>query len=322
MRISQLLTWWDEFFFKPQSPLPMAVFRILYGTLLLTVLLIQFGPDLDFWYGPNGIMPGDAARLFFQRQPTFNMFAVFGHDANLMHIYFGSLIVAALFLTLGLATRYSALYCFFALISLHNQNPFNINGGDNFLRIVPLYLSMSQCGEMLSLDAIIKRRWFPTEIKQVYWPWAQRLLQIQIAIVYWQTSVAKLSGAQWIDGTAVYYAARLQDMSGYPIPFIFDNQITVALLTWSALVIELSMWTLIWIKECRYWVLLAAFMLHFGIDISINLPVFEWLFICSYVCFIEPSDLQRVLDFVVLRVKTLFCKKAPLAVPITAEQSQ
>jgi hypothetical protein len=203
---------------------------------------------------------------------------------------------------------------------LHNQNPFNINGGDNLLRLVPLYLSMSQCGERLSVDRLIKRRWFPELLKESYWPWALRLLQIQIAIVYWQNSVAKLAGPQWVAGTAVYYATRLQELSGLPIPFLFDNQIICALLTWMALTIEVCLWTLIWVKECRYWVLLAGVMLHVGIDLSINLPMFEWLFICSYVCFIEPQDLQRVLDFVAFRLKERFPKKAPEAVPVVANQ--
>lgn len=319
MSLSQLITWWNEFFFKPQSPLPMAVFRILYGVLLLTALTVQFGPDLDFWYGPRGIMPGDLATAYFTRQPTFNIIAILGHNANLIHIYFYTLVAAAFFLTIGLATRYSAFYCFFGLISLHNQNPFNINGGDNFLRLIPLYLALSQCGELLSVDRFIKQRWFPSLIKDEYWPWAQRFLQIQVAIIYWQASVAKLAGTQWIDGTAVYYATRLQDLAGLPIPYIFDNQFLCSWLTWGALIIEVSLWTLIWVKELRYWVLLAGFLLHFGIDLSINLPVFEWLFICSYVCFIEPADLQRVFDFVTMRVKKILKRPAPRAVhPVIA----
>jgi hypothetical protein len=320
MSLSQLCDWWNEFFFKPQSPLPIAVFRILYGVLLLTTLLVHFAPDFDFWYGPNGIMPGDAASLFFFRQPTFNVLAVLGHNANLLHVYFYSIVVAGLFLTIGLGTRYSAFYCFLGLVSLHNQDPFNINGGDNFLRLVPLYLSMSQCGERLSVDRLIKRRWFPGLLKEEYWPWAVRLVQIQIAIVYWQNSVAKLAGPQWISGTAVYYATRLQELSGLPIPYLFDNPTICAVLTWGALCIEVSLWTLIWVKECRYWVLLAGVLLHLGIDLSINLPIFEWLFICSYICFVEPVDMQRVLDFIVLRFKARFHKVAPPAVPVAAKQ--
>ncbi len=56
------------------------------------------------------------------------------------------------------------------------------------------------------------------------------------------------------------------------------------------------MFTLVWIKEIRYFVLAAALILHLGIDLAINLPVFEWAFIFALVTFVEPEDIRKILS--------------------------
>ena len=62
------------------------------------------------------------------------------------------------------------------------------------------------------------------------------------------------------------------------------------------MVIELSLWTLIWFKEFRYWVLAAGVLLHLGIDWSMNIPLFEYIMIASYIVFIDASDIKRALE--------------------------
>jgi hypothetical protein len=127
------------------------------------------------------------------------------------------------------------------------------------------------------------------------------MIQVQLALVYWQTFCCKMAGAQWLDGTAVYYATRLDDMIRFPAPFISDNMFVLKTLDYFTLVIEFAAWTAIWVKEIRYYVLVGLLCLHLGIDYLINLPVFEWAFIVTLVTFIEPTDLEYVFQW--LRAK-------------------
>jgi uncharacterized membrane protein YphA (DoxX/SURF4 family) len=283
---------WDEFFFKPQSPLPFAVYRILYGVLILVCLCVMIGPDREFWYGQNGIMDQAIIVKNYWRQPIFDLFNITGDGIVGLNIVFYTALVSAFFVMIGFGTRYSAWLLFMCMVSFHYHDPWNLNSGDAFLRLSALFLGFSQAGEALSVDKWLKKKYHPEQVKEAYWPWAQRLFQIQVAIVYWQTSVSKLSGDQWINGSAVWYATRLEDMIHFHVPFIFDSVFLCHLFSWGTLVIETALWTLIWVKELRYWVLLAGLALHVGIDIFISLPLFEWAFICSYVTFIEPADLE------------------------------
>ena len=50
MTLKALAHAWNEFFFAPQSPVPIALFRILYGAVLIANLLLLW-PEWPAWYG-------------------------------------------------------------------------------------------------------------------------------------------------------------------------------------------------------------------------------------------------------------------------------
>lgn len=292
MTLKALWQGWRKFWFEPQSVLPLALYRILLNLLVLQMLLIHVGNDFLTWYGPNAIVPLEAVKQhFWNNEPRFDVLLIFPQQDSWYVGYYISLVIAAVFSAIGFCTRYSVLYVCLGLISLHHHDPYNINGGDSFLRLTSIWLAMSPCGEALSVDNLIKRRrGVPTS--RIHCPWAMRMIQVQLAIAYCDTFWCKVVGSQWLDGTAVYYATRLDDMLKVDIPFLFDNLFFCQLLSWGTLVIEGAMWTLVWFKETRYICLVGALCLHLGIDLSINLPVFEWAFIFCLVTFIEPVDLE------------------------------
>ena len=73
---------------------------------------------------------------------------------------------------------------------------------------------------------------------------------------------------------------------------------------WGPLAVETSLWTLIWIKELRYWVILAGVLLHICIDLTMSLPIFEMLFVIAYVVFVDPDDLVRLGNW----IRSIFTK--------------
>src|SRR4029077_10946277 len=52
VRLRSLVEAWNQFFFAPQSPLPIALFRIAYGLLVIATLTL-LRPDWLAWYGPH-----------------------------------------------------------------------------------------------------------------------------------------------------------------------------------------------------------------------------------------------------------------------------
>lgn len=291
MSLKALIAAWDRFFFKPASPLPVALFRIAFGLLVVAMLATQSMPDWDFWYGPQGPVQPDFLRDYFFRCPVFDFFDIVPAWANhaCMWVVFG----AAVCVTIGLFTRFSSVLLWLCLVSIDHHNPWNLSGSDDMMRFLSFCLMFTYSGEMLSVDSWWKRKFHPEQVRTTFPPWGQRMIQIQLALAYWGASVAKIGGHQWIDGTAVYYSSHLQDFSRLPVGHLFDSLAFCQFLSWSTLVVEVALWSLIWVKELRYWVLLGGLGLHIGIDYSMSLPIFEMEFVAAYLTFIEPDDLLK-----------------------------
>ena len=278
-------------------PESISLFRILMGLLVLQILCISIGGDFLNWYGEHAVVRSASVQQYFwQASPKFDLLLAFQNDQNLL-VYFYSVIVAAIFMVLGFWSRFSCIYVTLALLSMHNHTPFNINGGDAFVRLMVMYLCFSNCGDCYSIDRwlAVKRNGgsLPIEAKP---GWALRVIQIQLAIVYLHTFICKINGQQWWDGTAVYFATRLEDLMRLQMP-LFDSIWFCKFLSWYTLFVEFAMFTLVWIKDLRYYVLASALILHLGIEMAINLPVFEWAFIFALVVFIDPADLRNALNF-------------------------
>jgi hypothetical protein len=289
---------WRTFWFEPVSPLPVCIYRIFVGLLILQIVLVHAMPALTFWYGPYGIIPiADVQKYKWNGEPRLDALLLFPASDQGVYLFFALFVLVTIFFTVGFLTRHSAILVALGMISMHHHQPFNSNGGDAFLRIAIILMCFTDCGRYWSVDNSL-RKWFkvpePPELSN---PWAQRLLQVQFAIVYWQSFCWKILGPQWQNGTAVYYATRLDDMLRLDLP-ILNNLIVLKLLTWYTLLAEFSMFTFVWFKEFRYYVLLGVLLLHFGIDLVINLPVFEWTFIGTLIVFVEPSDLKKVISSV------------------------
>lgn len=297
MMLRKLWKSWRGFWFEPRSPLPLAVFRILFGLLVIQNAVMHTWPGFLSWYGSSGLISiEDIIRHNWGGSPRFDILLMLPAGDHWIVAVFWLYVVAAFFLTIGFCTRYSAAFLALALISFHHHNVFNLNSGDTFQRLASIFLSFSPAGEALSVDVLLRRRRGEATGYQLYSPWAQRMIQVQVAIIYCHSFLSKIVGPEWLDGTAVYYATRIDEMIRFPMTFLYDNLWVCKILTWYTLLVEFSMWTLVWVRKFRYYVLASAVMLHLGIDATFNLPIFEWTMIVSFITFVEPEDLLRVLE--------------------------
>src|SRR5207245_9732155 len=83
-------------------------------------------------------------------------------------------------------------------------------------------------------------------------PCAQRLIQIQVAVLSASTVGRKLLGPTWRDGTAVYSMSRLVEFERFPLPPLFDHLWAIRAATWGSLLVEAALATLVWVPRLRY----------------------------------------------------------------------
>lgn len=307
MTIKQLAAAWDRFFFTPQSPVPIGLFRILIGVLIIETIAVHSAPDWFLYYSKEALIPVHkymASWWWFD--PTVDFIPLLPGGDQIRLAYFVVLGVVAFFVAIGLFTRYTLPLCFLLLLSLTREFPLNQNGGDVMLHISLFLLCFGRSQDAFSVDNLIRafrEDWRKVGFKPIYSPpWIQRSLQLQLALAYLDTFLWKVTGPDWLNGTAVYYATRLPDFFKFTLPPFLDFPIVMKLMTWGTLLIEFALWSLIWFRDLRYFVLIAGLLLHFGIDYAINLPVFEAMFLSLYVLFIYPEDLTRFWDGVKARI--------------------
>lgn len=288
---------WNRFFFRPISPLPVAVYRILLGLVILANHAL-LAPDVFEWFSNEGTLSFASAQRLSGGQ-GFNLLNWLGQsDAAVWTVFLVSC-VAALTMTLGLFTRPSTIVLYLTFITLHHRNTLVLNSGDTFLRIAAFFMMFAPAGAALSIDRLIRiARGKESGPPAARAPWAQRLIQCQLAFLYLYAFVWKVMGNMWLSGTAVYYTSRIAEFWRFPVPYVFEHMWTIKLWTWMTLIVELALGTLVWIKEFRYWVLLSGVLLHLGIEYSMNIPLFGFIMMSVYVLYVEPEDLQRAFDWV------------------------
>ena len=290
--ISKLTAAWDRFFFHPESTLSMGAFRIVWCSVLLVSFLCDLPHFYDF-YGPHGIISLATVKSQFH-VPHLNIFHWMGVSYSFLSVFmilYGIALVAGIF---GFYTRHAMVGILVGLVSLHQRNIWFLSSSEVLMRIVCVYMIFAPVGRSLSLDAYFAKKegrvW-----KQVHAPWVLRLIQIQLSVVYVWTVWHKLKGDTWFDGTALYYASRLENMTNFPVPFLFDSLFFIKLMTWGTLALELALGTLIWFKEFRRPLLVAGLLFHLGIEYTMSIPFFEIVMIALLFTFVRSGEVEMAL---------------------------
>jgi predicted DCC family thiol-disulfide oxidoreductase YuxK/uncharacterized membrane protein YphA (DoxX/SURF4 family) len=318
---------WNEFWFSPISSAPLGLFRLVFGTLVVAYILLLF-PDRDLWFSDRGVVTTAAADAFNSQTPgPLPSLLHEVHEPGWLLLFFVIFLISALCLALGLWTRLASLVVFIALISLHNRNQLINSAADGVMIVMSGYLVLAPPGAACSLDRLrrVLRGEEDVEAPLII-PWAQRLMQIQVAILYLISFVNKWPGDKWRDGTAVYWALQIPDMARFPTPLLDANHLwLVNIATYGTLAVELALATLVWVPRLRLYVLAAGVLLHLGIEYSLNIPLFSFLVIASYLVFLREADLERFLAgarkaLVVARLRLVydgqcdFCRSSLLVV--------
>lgn len=282
---------WRRTWFTPVSTTTLGMVRIAYG-LVVVAWGLAFLPDARTWLSTSGVR-GDAPDVRWRT----GLLQLFPSDVAVVTVTV-VLVVAAACLAVGYRTRLAAVAVVVCLVSIAYRNPAMLNSGDILLRNIGFFLMLAPAGAALSVD-----RW--RTARERFWqhparaPWALRLVQIQISVVYVASAWEKARGDTWLEGTAVPMAIRIDDVARFMPPWWAGESFAVgAALTWSTLAIELALGVLIWNRRARPWVIAAGVALHLGIEVTMALGFFSTAIFVGYLAFVPPERMDRVVAWV------------------------
>ncbi|GLZ45494.1 hypothetical protein Acsp06_16790 [Actinomycetospora sp. NBRC 106375] len=285
---TRLRTGWERFWFTPQSTAPVEVIRIVFG-VVATAWMLSLAPVLTPFFGPDAAIP-DRPRPAL----AWTLMTLVGGTPLIWVLWLLGVLGAAA-LTVGFRTRLAALLVFVVMVSVNRQAPLAFNAGDGLMRVISFYVLLMPAGSAVSVDRWLADRrgvWsFPRRA-----PWALRLAQIQLSVIYLSTVWEKSGGTLWRNGTAVSYAMRIGDLERLPVPsFVTDSILLTQLATLGTIAAELAIGVLVWNRAARPWVLALGVLLHFSIEVSLAVGFFGLGMMTLYLAFLPPERAEQVL---------------------------
>ncbi len=283
---------WNRFWFAPVSAKPLGAFRILFGLIAIFNVAMMF-IDTDYWLTDLGVIQrGEAHEL---GGPLRHSILYYLRDPVSVRVVLWCTVASAVGLTLGWHTRIMSVIFYVLMLSIHQRNIANASGADVLLMCNAFYLMLAPCGAAYSLDARrARKRRGGTEADPLIAPWAQRLIQIQIAILYLTTAIWKTTGSNWITGTAIHFVLCNREVGRWDFSFLAGYPLLINIATYSGLAIEFALAFLLWFKAARPLVMLLGISLHFGIMFLVNIPVFGELSVAMYLTFLTSGEWETL----------------------------
>jgi antimicrobial peptide system SdpB family protein len=174
------------------------------------------------------------------------------------------------------------------------------DGGDQITTVLTLVL--------VGICLTDSRRWHwqavePTEtigVRHIIARVSLALIQLQVCVLYFQASVAKLGVPEWADGTAMWYWSRHPEFGSSslmrPVTDLLTNSpYGVALLTWGSIALEFALATAILLRQTlRFRLLAAGITFHAFIALDMGLVSFFIAMTSALLLYLLPVGHQLV----------------------------
>ena len=244
----------DAFFFA-RDETPWKLVRIGAAILVLLPLLLSgLSGNYERLYGHWGSLPR-AEALDAIYWPGF-VFLLKSDPAWIWRVYWATG-AAAFCLLVGLWSRTAAVATWFLYIATIQRNLMSFNGETGILAFTLLGLALAPSPHRFSVDHLILKHPLPARAEA----WPARFIQLNICLMYFFTTVAKLLGAWDVGRGEIWYSITLSDW----FRFSEWEWLRMPWLCWlcvhGSLVMEGSLPFLVWTR-LRFPIVIAMMCLH------------------------------------------------------------
>ncbi|TWT39005.1 HTTM domain-containing protein [Blastopirellula retiformator] len=271
--------WWTA----PIAVHYYAMLRIGVAAVLLVDQLVTMLPQLSVLYGRGSTGDPQIYSWFFDRPQLHWSLLQQISDPQAITLAFYFWIAATIGLLIGWNTRICAIVVWALSISFTNLNMYAINAGDHIHGMLLLYVMLTPCGAVWSIDALRRSTSGEPSVQLLASPWALRLLLIQFAFMYGASGLCKFSGHNWTAGDSLYYVLRDLSLTRFSADLLPTPYWVTQIMTWSVLVWETGFPLLILFRRTRIWALWFGVSMHLGIFVSMELGCFPLYLLAAYV---------------------------------------
>ncbi|UYQ63321.1 HTTM domain-containing protein [Streptomyces peucetius] len=133
------------------GPYQSAIVRIGFGATWLLFLLREL-PHRHDLYGPDGPWSWEMGQQLIAGNKAFTVL-LWSDGALWFEFVYGVCVLSSLLMMLGWRTRAVSVLFMVGVLSLQNRSIFVGDGGDNVVHLMAIYLVLTRCAQVWSLDA-------------------------------------------------------------------------------------------------------------------------------------------------------------------------
>jgi hypothetical protein len=281
----------DQFLAKDNSDRVWLLRRgVYFATFLYFALLL---PDASRYFGSESLVYG-YIRMPHRLEPGFRM--LFSETVGPYYLFF----ILGLFISILIGTwrsyvRVAGLLVYFFAFNLFNRVEYISNGSVTVTYLLLIYLMFMSERNIPNLES---NKW--SYLNRLITNSAFFIAQLQICTVYLTAGLYKLSGEEWIGGSAFYYTLNFEFLSHKLIANqFFKSDLALYAANYYALGYQVLFPLLVWVKSIKKWLLLTGFILHLGIIVVNGLVDFGLIMMVSYSLFINNDEAKRIRNFTI-----------------------
>jgi hypothetical protein len=285
---------WDRFFFRPDTARVLGLYRIVFGLIVLYSFAL-LAKDVTMFFSDAGLLTSTASAQVFG--PNYLTLFDWIRGPGGVRAALAALFVSAAFFTVGFHTRWSTVALYILMVSFHVRNGYVLQGGDAVIRTLLFFFMFAPAGAAFSVDSLRRRLRTPGSgpSDPRVSPWAQRMMQIQVAIIYFIAAYGKLLGERYWDGSAMYYMLGRLDIHVSGLEQLMNYPVIYTSMTIAAVGMEIPMPFLLWSRKTRPYASLLGVVLHSWILVFMVIPVFGIVMMTSYLAYYGEAELEAVL---------------------------
>lgn len=280
----------------------LVLFRVIAGCTILSQLLAAL-PERYFLFGPNGVFPPDQAA----GEAVFGVFSLAGSRAAFDVLYFGSIAITVVW-TMGLVLPLSTLAVLVCWRSTFDRLPGLADGGDNLTQLILIYALLCNLAGPGAERFLRRAPQWVRDLRAMLHNTGLLAIWAQVCVVYFVAGTAKLQGAAWQNGTALYYALSTDKFTidGLMDPLL-DSPLLLTVLAYATVVFQVGFPFMVLLNRySRLVALVVAMGFHVGIGTVMGLTSFAFFMIAADLTLLgdrEVSGAAAVLKRWCLRIR-------------------
>ena len=265
----------------------LALFRVLLCLLIFEKIIVKWD-DIYWLYGTDTFIHHNSSLVLDLLGISTNWVR---ENIQIFFILYAAVTILYFF---GIG-KYIVAFLMFLFTAVFQQlNGILLNGGDNLMTFVLLYLCFADSYAYCSIKKLTFQKNI-SEISNFISNIAVVSIQIHLCLAYFISGIFKVHADVWFNGVATYYIFNMERFMGTPYnTIIAKNTFFVVASTYFTLILEVYFPFLVWFKQTKPYFLIGGILLHLGIAVFMMLYDFQLLFIAVYGFFISNETWLNV----------------------------